>query len=131
MKAIQKRRVAIIPYTNRAWIIDNNRLFVTKNTSSVLSQLRKRLYASWNRLIAIIIIAVLFLRRLKYTNWSAVNCSRSWLANAPFRPVVVNRTLAPLSNLFYAYPAIQSHLRRTINHYLTRGKYPTLAELSR
>lgn len=64
-------------------------------------------------------------------NLSFFGCFRSWLVNGPLKPVVVNRTLAPLSNLFYAYPAVQSHLRHTINHYLTKGKYPTLAELGR
>ena len=54
---------------------------------------------------------------------------RSWLATAVQQPVVVNRTLAPLSNLFYAYPRVQAHLRRTIDYYLTKGSLPTFAQL--
>ncbi|CAM4767911.1 unnamed protein product [Rotaria magnacalcarata] len=56
---------------------------------------------------------------------------QSWLDNAVLTPVVVNRTLAPLSNIFYRYPLIRGHLRRTIDHYLRHGKYPKLGELNR
>ncbi|CAF1960413.1 unnamed protein product [Rotaria magnacalcarata] len=55
---------------------------------------------------------------------------QSWIGSAVLAPVVVNRTLAPLSNLFFEYPHIQAHLRRTIDHYLNHGKYPMIAELN-
>ncbi|CAF2983514.1 unnamed protein product [Rotaria socialis] len=55
---------------------------------------------------------------------------QSWLGNALLSPVVVNRTIAPLSNLFYRYPLVQAHLRRTINYLLDHGKHPMLAELN-
>ncbi|CAF4010652.1 unnamed protein product [Rotaria sp. Silwood1] len=54
---------------------------------------------------------------------------QSWLATAVQQPVVVNRTLAPLTNLFYAYPRVQAHLRRTIDYYLAKGSLPTFAQL--
>ncbi|CAF1442998.1 unnamed protein product [Rotaria sordida] len=54
---------------------------------------------------------------------------QSWLAYAPQEPVVVNRTLAPLSNLFYRYPQVQAHLQRTIGYYLAKGDLPTLTQL--
>ncbi|CAF2983549.1 unnamed protein product [Rotaria socialis] len=56
---------------------------------------------------------------------------QSWLDNAILTPVVVNRTLTPLSNIFNRYPLIRAHLRHTIDHYLRHGKYPKLAELNR
>ncbi|CAF1513144.1 unnamed protein product [Rotaria magnacalcarata] len=56
---------------------------------------------------------------------------QSWLSNALSTPVVVNRTLAPLSNLFYRYPLVQAHLRRTINYFLNHGRHPMLADLNR
>ncbi|CAF3931317.1 unnamed protein product [Rotaria magnacalcarata] len=55
---------------------------------------------------------------------------KSWIGSAVLAPVVVNRTLAPLSNLFFEHPHIQAHLRRTIDHYLNHGKYPMIAELN-
>ncbi|CAF2983620.1 unnamed protein product [Rotaria socialis] len=55
---------------------------------------------------------------------------KSWIGSAVLAPVVVNRTLAPLSNLFFEYPDIQAHLERTANHYLNHGKYPMIAELN-
>lgn len=54
---------------------------------------------------------------------------QSWLAKAPYVPVVVNRTVAPISNLFYAHPQIQSHVYRTIQYYLNHGEMPTLNQL--
>ena len=56
----------------------------------------------------------------------------AWATQAARQPVVVNRTLFPLSNLLLEYPeAIAEHLQSTIDFYLTNGSLPNLRDVSR
>ncbi|CAF3720253.1 unnamed protein product [Rotaria sp. Silwood1] len=54
-----------------------------------------------------------------------------WLDRASSTPVVINRTLSPLTDLFIEYPIeIRRHLNLTIDYYLRNGKLPTIDQLS-
>lgn len=56
----------------------------------------------------------------------------AWVTQAARQPVVVNRTLFPLSNLLLEYPeAVAEHLQRTIDFYLTNGSLPKLRDVLR
>ncbi|CAF3620401.1 unnamed protein product [Rotaria sp. Silwood1] len=53
-----------------------------------------------------------------------------WLDRASSTPVVINRTLSPLTNLLNEYPIeIRRHLNLTIDYYLRNGKLPTIDQL--
>lgn len=53
----------------------------------------------------------------------------AWLDTASQQPVVVNRTLARLSDLFSDSPLVQTHLQKTIDYYVLHGITPTLQQL--
>ncbi|CAF1306922.1 unnamed protein product [Adineta ricciae] len=53
----------------------------------------------------------------------------TWLLEAGQHPVVVNRTLTHLAELIISSKAVQTHLRTTIDYYITNGKLPTLAQI--
>lgn len=54
-----------------------------------------------------------------------------WLEKAALQPVVVNRTVAPMYDLVYDSPTVQTHLQKTVNFYIKNGRHAeTLREVN-
>lgn len=56
---------------------------------------------------------------------------KAWEAQILENPQVVNCSVSHLSDLAFEYPEVQTHLQQSIDYYLTQGKLPTLADLSK
>ncbi|UJR20158.1 hypothetical protein I4U23_023290 [Adineta vaga] len=52
-----------------------------------------------------------------------------WLDKTWQQPVAINRTVSPITELVAEYPAVQTHLQKTIDYYLKSGTYPSLQQL--
>uniref|UniRef100_A0A0G4FGM9 MACPF domain-containing protein n=1 Tax=Chromera velia CCMP2878 TaxID=1169474 RepID=A0A0G4FGM9_9ALVE len=53
----------------------------------------------------------------------------TWEAAAKEKPVVVNMTASPLSDLFFDMPEVQAHMQKTIDFYTLNGKTGSLSEV--